>query len=205
MSHRKLSRRAGTTTLEFAVVAPAVFLLFFAAYEFTRMSMIRHTVEMAAYEGARRGIVPGATVDDAIARANQVLAGVGTHNATVTVTPNPITSQTSQITVAIQVPMDSNSWIVPRFLQGIKFDRSFTLGRENVSWGLASAPPPAPPPQAVIIPPPAADDNHNSGNGQNGQNNNSGNAGNGNWGNGNWGNGNGGNGNGGNGNGGHDN
>ena len=95
MRRIKPNGRTGATTVEFAIVVPLVFLFFFAAYEFSRMSMVRHTVEMAAYEGARRGIVPGATSEDAVNRANEVLAAIGTRDATITVTPNPITAQTS--------------------------------------------------------------------------------------------------------------
>jgi hypothetical protein len=204
MKRIKHSQRTGATTVEFALIVPLVFLFFFAAFEFSRMSMVRHTVEMAAYEGARRGIVPGATSTDAVDRANEVLAAIGTRAATITVTPNPITSQTSQITVDIQVPLDSNSWIPPFFLRGIQFDRAFTLGRENVSWGLTAQAPPPPPAQSSMPPPSGSNDNHNSGNGQNGNNNNAGgnnnNGNNGNGNNGNGNNGNNGNGNNGNGN-----
>jgi Flp pilus assembly protein TadG len=134
MKHLGNQPRRGATTVEFAIVVPLVFLFFFAAYEYSRMSMIRHSVELAAYEGARRGIVPGATAGDAVARANQVLSSVGTRNASLTVTPDPITAQSSRITVDIQVPLDSNSWVPVGFLRGAQVQRTFTLGRENVKW-----------------------------------------------------------------------
>lgn len=134
MTHFGNARRAGTTTVEFEMVAPLVFLFFFAAFEYSRMTMIRHGAELAAYEGARRGIVPGATAADVVNCANRVLATVGTRSASVAVSPNPITAQTGQITVDIQVPLDDNSWIAPHFLRGQRFQRAFTLRRENVAW-----------------------------------------------------------------------
>jgi Flp pilus assembly protein TadG len=134
MTPIKNARRSGTTTVEFAIVAPLVFLFFFAAIEYARMTMIRHGTELAAYEGARRGIVPGATVADIVTCANRVLATVGARNATVVVSPSPITAQASHITVDIQVPLDDNGWIAPHFLSGQNLQRAFTLRRENVAW-----------------------------------------------------------------------
>ena len=156
--------RAGTTSLEFAMVVPIVFLLFAAAFEFSRMSMLKHSVRMAAYEGARRGIVPGASVSDVVSRSTQILGTVGTRNATVTVSPNPFTSQTNQITVNIRVPLNDNSWVPPFFLREMQLDSSFTMGRENVSWGLASQPPSVPPTQQLLVAPQTADDKFNGGN-----------------------------------------
>ncbi len=56
--------------VEFAIVAPLLFLFFFAAMEFCRVAMIRHTADNAVYEGCRVGIIPGATVDEAKAEAD---------------------------------------------------------------------------------------------------------------------------------------
>ncbi len=52
-------------TVEFAICFPLLLLFFFAAFEFCRANMIRQTADNAAYEGARRAIVPGATAEDA--------------------------------------------------------------------------------------------------------------------------------------------
>src|SRR5947208_11397643 len=90
--------RHGATAVEFALVVPIIFLLFYGAFEYSRMSMVLHTVEMAAYEGARRAVVPGATADDAMNAAKDTLAAVGVQKATVSVSPNPIMLQTSQVT-----------------------------------------------------------------------------------------------------------
>ena len=53
--------RTAAVVVEFAICAPILFLFFFASLEFSRVNMIRQSVENAVYEGARRGIVPGAT------------------------------------------------------------------------------------------------------------------------------------------------
>ena len=137
--HRKIDR-SGATTVEFALVVPLVFLFFFAAFEYTRMSMLRQTTEIAAFEGARKSIVPGATAADARNRAQQVLASVSARDVTVTISPTTITSDTRFITVNIEVPLDTNAWVAPYFLRGMRFQRSYTLGRENVNWSATGGP-----------------------------------------------------------------
>lgn len=145
MTDRRKIPRRGVAAVEFAVVAPLAFLLFFAAYEFSRMNMIRHTLEMAAYEGARRGMVPGATAQDATKRAQQVLSAIGTRSANIVVTPSQLTAQSPTISVDISVPLDDNSWVVPNFLRGIILERTFTLARENVTLAPDGPPTPEPP------------------------------------------------------------
>lgn len=126
-------RNRGAAAVEFAIVAPLVFLFFFAAFEFARMNLLRHTIEMAAFEGARRGAVPGATADDVRGRANQVLAAVGARDATIVVTPATIDLQTPAVTVSVRVPLDANAWVPPHFLRGAQIERQFTLGREHLA------------------------------------------------------------------------
>ncbi|MBX3440075.1 MAG: pilus assembly protein, partial [Planctomycetaceae bacterium] len=59
-------RRGGATTVELAIVLPVLFLFVFSAIEFSRLNMLRHLASVAAYEGARQGIVLGATADEAV-------------------------------------------------------------------------------------------------------------------------------------------
>ena len=61
--------RTAAVVVEFAICAPILFLFFFASLEFSRVNMIRQSVENAVYEGARRGIVPGATAANCRASA----------------------------------------------------------------------------------------------------------------------------------------
>ena len=130
LNHRKRSRR-GATVVEFAVTAPVVVLLFFTAYELARMNMVRHTVDIAAYEGARRAIVPGATVNDIEARVNSVLAPTGVRLQNVDVVPDPIDRSTREVTVDIDVAMSGNGWILPKFVGGLTLEGTSTLAREG--------------------------------------------------------------------------
>ena len=91
-------------------------MFFFASLEFSRVNMIRQSIENAVYEGARRGIVPGATAADCRNSAQAVLNSIFARDATISVTPTVITKDTSEVTVAITVPVNNNSWVIPRLL-----------------------------------------------------------------------------------------
>lgn len=123
--------RTGVTTVEFAICAPILFLFTFASFEFSRVNSIRQSTENAAYEGCRRGIVPGATADDVRAAAQVVLDSVFARDAQIDVTPSVITEDTSQVTVNITVPLDENAWVLPRFFNGRDVTGTLTLARER--------------------------------------------------------------------------
>jgi Flp pilus assembly protein TadG len=125
--------RWGAVVTEFAICAPILFFFFFAALEFSRVNMIRQSVENAVYEGSRRGIVPGATADDCRNSAQAVLNTISTNDAVVTVAPSTITPNTSEVTVSISVPINSNSWVAPFFFRDKTIANSMTLRRERFS------------------------------------------------------------------------
>jgi Flp pilus assembly protein TadG len=132
-SQAKRRRRSGAVVVEFAICAPILFLFFFASLEFSRVNMIRQTIENATYEGSRRGIVPGAKASDCKNAAQLVLNTVSTNDATITVTPSVIVPETSQVTVRVTVPIDSNSWISPFFFKNKSLTNSMTMRRERFS------------------------------------------------------------------------
>jgi len=124
--------RNGAVAVEFAITVPILFLLFFAMIEFCRFNMIRHGIATAAYEGARRGIVPGATADDVKTTAETILQAVSTVDASISVDPDVITPETTTITVTIDVPLQHNGWVVPHFFKESTVTRSCTLAREQM-------------------------------------------------------------------------
>lgn len=137
MHHRKSyplassDTRRGAVVTEFAICAPLLFFFFFAALEFSRVNMIRQSVENAVYEGARRGIVPGATADNCRASAQSVLNGISAVDATITITPTTISKDTPEVTVAVAVPVNTNSWVTPVFFAGRTISSEMTLRRER--------------------------------------------------------------------------
>lgn len=126
------NHRRGATAVEFAITAPVVFLFFFAAFEFCRVAMIRHTADNAVYEAARLAIVPGGTAAEATAEAERVLATVGATDFAITVTPNVIEKSTPEVTVRIRVPLDQNSFVPVKYFAGETVERELTMRREGV-------------------------------------------------------------------------
>jgi Flp pilus assembly protein TadG len=131
MATKRTSRRPGASAVEFALTAPLVFLLFFGSFEFSRMNMIRHTADIAAYEGAREGIVAGATSDDVRDRVTDLLSTVGVREAVITVTPAIIERSAREVRVDVDVPIAPNSWITPRFFGDLHVQATSTLAREG--------------------------------------------------------------------------
>lgn len=123
--------RRGATLVEFALVIPIVFLLFFAAVEFSRVAMIRHTVDNAVYEAARVAIVPGSTALDAQNEARRVLSSVDVNLPSIVVTPSRIERTTPEVSVRVTVPLNANSFVPPQFFAGRSITRELTLRREG--------------------------------------------------------------------------
>jgi Flp pilus assembly protein TadG len=110
-----------------------LFLFIFSGIEFARVNMIRNSIENAAYEGARTGIIPGATAAQCEAAAQEMLDTLGLTQTTVTVTPAVIQPSTEAVTVSVDVPITTaNGYITPRFYLGATLSTSITLGREGV-------------------------------------------------------------------------
>jgi Flp pilus assembly protein TadG len=128
---RKPSRRTGVAAVEFALVAPAFFILVIAAFEFGRINVIRHTADNAAYEAARHAMVPGATAAEAVSTARRLLNIVGTRGARIAVNPPTLGPEVNQITVTIDVPMNQNGWITPRFTPSTTIRATSTLKTER--------------------------------------------------------------------------
>ena len=124
--------RCGATLVEFAIVVPMIFILFFASVEFSRVAMIRHTIDNAVYEASRKAIVPGGTASEAQTEARRALTAIGVVGASIEVLPNRIDSSTPQVTVRITVPVDRNSYVPPQFFAGRSLVRELTLSREGV-------------------------------------------------------------------------
>lgn len=129
---KKASQRIGATMVEFAIVAPLLFLFFFAAMEFCRVAMIRHTADNAVYEGCRVGIIPGATVGEINNEATRILGSLGVTNVNIDVIPSKIEPDTDEVTVRIVVPLDDNSFVPNQFFSGRSITRELTLRREGI-------------------------------------------------------------------------
>ncbi|WP_040763991.1 TadE/TadG family type IV pilus assembly protein [Novipirellula maiorica] len=128
---RSRKPRRGAVTVEFAVAFPVLLLFVFAGIEFSRVNMIRNTAINAAYDGARKGIVPGATSAECEQAAMQLLDFVDISGGSADVTPSEIKADTESVTVTVTVPITSaNSFITPQYFVGRSIVTSVTLPRE---------------------------------------------------------------------------
>jgi Flp pilus assembly protein TadG len=124
--------RRGATIVEFAIVAPVFFLIILALFEFCWINVVRHTADNAAYEAARTVMVPGATAQEGRDEVDRILRAVGARDARVTIDPANITTSTTHVTVRVEVPMDSNALLLPRFTDGLELRSQATLRTERV-------------------------------------------------------------------------
>lgn len=127
-------------------------MLVFGGIEIVRFSMLRHTVDHAAYMAAREAIVPGADPATVRQRAADHLAAIGVNGGTIVLSPNPILESTSVVEVTVMAPVSNNLWITPQFLTGDLIGSS-RLMTERAPIQMAAALPTPPPPPAPPAPP----------------------------------------------------
>jgi Flp pilus assembly protein TadG len=125
-------RRQGSLTVEVAVCLPLLLTVLFASYELAHANMLLHATESAAYEGARVGIIPGASSDKIEAAVEGILNSVGVHNFEVKVKPKKIKSDTKSVKVELTVPFRANTSIPPFFVKEPRFHGECELSRETL-------------------------------------------------------------------------
>lgn len=126
-------RRRGHVAVEFAMVAPIIFVFTFAAIEFGRALLAIHCMEGAAHDACRLGIIKSATADDVEEKCADRLRTGGITEYDMTLTPTSLTAaeQWDPITVTITSTYGDISWLpVPSYLGNIQLSASCTLPRE---------------------------------------------------------------------------
>jgi len=106
---RKQSRK-GTATVELAVCLPMLFLIIFGGIEAANSIFLKQGLTVAAYETAKMATTVGYTVNEAIARGDEVLTSRGFNGAQVSISPNvAVLEPGTQVTVTITAPANANS------------------------------------------------------------------------------------------------
>lgn len=127
--------RRGAAVVEFAVVAPVFITLVFGMIEYGRMVMVQQLITNAAREGARVGVLDGATTAAVQTSVGTYLTNSSVNGATVTVSPSPPSSAGygEPVTVTVSIPFASVSWIpAPMFLSGKTLTSKSVMRRETV-------------------------------------------------------------------------
>jgi Flp pilus assembly protein TadG len=125
-NQRQRRNRDGVVTVEFAMVAPVIFLMFFGALEIASLNFARHAIGFAAYESARKLTIPGGTV--AIGQAEGLrqlnLVGLG-KGVTIEMTDSP-----TSITCTVRIPSSGFSWGPVGFFANYTLKETCTLTKE---------------------------------------------------------------------------
>ena len=131
MIHRPKRRRPrkGVTSVEFALVCPAIFLIAFGMIELSRAQSITGTARTSLFVGAREASVANSNAGRVRAEMEDVLSALGISDRTITVTPESFDSA-SEVTIQIEVPFSvSNGLIFQRHLGGSAANFSATISR----------------------------------------------------------------------------
>lgn len=107
--------RRGVAAVEFAVIAPLLFLLILGIAEFGRMMMVQQILTNGAREGARKAVLPSASPADGASAVASYLANAGIQGSTCQATQNG-----EAVTVTVQVPYVRVTWLPSGALQWLK-------------------------------------------------------------------------------------
>ncbi|TWT49741.1 TadE-like protein [Rubripirellula amarantea] len=156
---RRPHHRTGAAAVEFAMAMLVLVVTVFGGIEITRVAMLRHSIDHAAYVASRAAIVPGASSAEVIDSAHAHLSKLGIVNGDVTVNPAVIGEDTSEVQVIVTIPVADNSFVLPRYVTGNLSGQS-TLMTERSPMQMASTlptPPPPPPADPPSEDPPSDD------------------------------------------------
>lgn len=128
------SVRTGAAVVEFAIVAPLLFMLTLGMMEISRMVMVKQLLINASREGARLAVLPGATSAEVLELVSSELTAYSVNGVNVEILPRSLESTTAgtPITVALDVEAASVSWIPkPLFSFNQTLSASTTMRKEN--------------------------------------------------------------------------
>lgn len=123
---RSKGERRGAVTVEFAMVVPLVFTLFFGSIEMCWLNMMRNTIGNAAYEAARRAAIPGGDAAAAQQTALDTLMPLNMHNGL----NFTYTDLGDEVEVQVKVPVAQNSWGITKFTGNLTVNRTVRLAKE---------------------------------------------------------------------------
>jgi Flp pilus assembly protein TadG len=121
--------------VEFALVAPVFLACIFGILEIGRLVMVQQVLTTASREGARVAILDGSSTADVEAAVNNYLESTSISGATVSSTPNPLsTAQPGDaITVTVTVPFEDVSWVSsPWFFEDVTLSAGTLMRREGI-------------------------------------------------------------------------
>jgi Flp pilus assembly protein TadG len=119
-----------------AACAPLLFLLVFGMLEAGRAIMVQHLLTNAARDGARSAILEGTTAEEIESDLVDFLAQSSVPGATVTVSPDPLSTADigDPVSVTCHVGYDSVSWLPSSmYFGGVTLQATITMRRETTA------------------------------------------------------------------------
>lgn len=127
----------GAVVVEMACIAPFLFLVTFASFEFLRFEFLRGVAQIATYDAARYIMVPGAVKQEGLDLATAKLRVCGARNPTIEIhaydlngEQPEITDATRRVVVRVELPMANNVFSLARFVRNHRIVSQTTLTSE---------------------------------------------------------------------------
>ncbi|MFY9255044.1 MAG: TadE family protein [Fuerstiella sp.] len=129
---RATPSRSGVAAAEFAVCLPILLVIVIGTIEACSMIYLKQSLSVAAYEGVRAALKPGAETADVDAACKQILTARKVSGATVTITPGDFASRPEQtwITVRVVTTGGANSVISGWSYDNLVIDGEATMMKE---------------------------------------------------------------------------
>jgi Flp pilus assembly protein TadG len=110
--------RSGVVAVEFALIAPVMFLLAFGMIEVGSIMLVKNSLTQASRIGARAASLPGSTNAIVNAQVTAELQIMSLTRATVEISPSNVSLAPpgSNVTVTVRIPPSEVGWL-PRFLK----------------------------------------------------------------------------------------
>lgn len=129
------SVRTGAAVVEFAIVAPLLFMLTLGMMEVSRMVMVKQLLINASREGARLAVLPGATSAEVLELVSNELTAYSVNGVSIEVQPTSLATAVAgtPVTVSLNVAAASVSWIPkPLFSFNQTLSASTTMRKESL-------------------------------------------------------------------------
>ena len=110
------TRRTGAATVEFAIVAPIVFLVVLGLVQFASLLMCQNMLTVAAREGARLASMSSTISKDLVVSEMEERlshAGIDPNQVTINVNPTNLGSLNTgdEVSISVSVPLSEMGWI----------------------------------------------------------------------------------------------
>lgn len=128
--------RRGGMALQFAMLVPLVWCVFYLCFENCRVSLIPKAVESAVYSGCRTAASAGSTTAQVRQQTEQQLLSLGISKATIKVIPAVLDDSVGEVTVRVEVPVAENSFLLGHAEGCEHVVRELTMNRQAAATRL---------------------------------------------------------------------